>query len=59
MTDKQMVKRIAKVYFDKYTKEGYAAAVEYSDRVFRGNPELRDDVKVAIERLLKKQGVRK
>jgi len=57
MTEQQLVKRIARVYYDKYTKEGYASALEYADRLFRGNPELRDGVKSAIDALLKKKGV--
>ena len=59
MTDQQLVNRIANVYYEKYTKEGYASALAYSDRVFRGNPELRDGVKKAIQALLKKKGITK
>jgi hypothetical protein len=59
MTDDKLVERIAKVYYDKYTKEGYEAAVKHADRMFRGNPELKDEVKVAVEKLLSKRGIRK
>lgn len=57
MTDTKIVNRIARVYYHKYTKEGYQAAVEYADRIFAGQPELREEVKEAIGTLLKKKGI--